>query len=162
MLVQFSIGQGKIEVTPLQLAHAYSLIATNGQSTIPHLVRYIENDKRKVIIKPESRTDRVSIQPGARRHVLTGMFNAVNESGGTAYRAQFKPSWKVAGKTGTAQNPRGKNDAWFVCFAPFDQPQILALVMIEDGGHGGHTAAPIARDILDYYFNTVSIRGQAP
>ncbi|MCX7765502.1 MAG: penicillin-binding transpeptidase domain-containing protein, partial [Candidatus Sumerlaeia bacterium] len=65
----------------------------------------------------------------------------------------FKPQWKVAGKTGTAQNATGGTDAWFIGFAPVNDPQVLVLVLIENGGHGGKVAAPIARDILDFYFS---------
>jgi penicillin-binding protein 2 len=67
----------------------------------------------------------------------------------------------VAGKTGTAQNPHGDDHAWFVCFAPYDDPQIAICVMLENAGHGGSVGAPIARRIMEHYFG-LDVEEEAP
>ncbi|MBA7642098.1 Penicillin-binding protein A [subsurface metagenome] len=71
----------------------------------------------------------------------------VNESGGTGVLSRIKDI-KVAGKTGTTENPHGEDHAWFVAFAPYDKPEICIVVMVENAGHGGNIAAPIAREII--------------
>ncbi len=149
-LLQFSIGQGKINITPIQMVYAYSMIASKGHAPVPHLVRRVENQKGKITHTPKHTEETVSLKSDAYRHVINGMRQAVNAPGGTAHRADFDPGWNVAGKTGTAQNPQGTNDAWFLCFSPAQHPDILILVMMEEGGHGGSTAAPIARNILEW------------
>ncbi len=80
------------------------------------------------------------------------MYNVVNGTHGTAKVCRFFDV-KVAGKTGTAQNPHGKSHAWFIGFAPYEQPEIAFCVLVENGGGGGAVAAPIARRIVDYYFH---------
>lgn len=152
LLVQFSIGQGKINCTPIQLVYAYSAIANNGKIPVPHLLLKVVNEKDQVIFKKEENWEYIAIKPEVREIIITGLYKVVNAEEGTAYRAKFDPAWRAAGKTGSAQNARGGTDALFVCFAPYDDPEILVLVLIENGGLGGHVAAPIARDILKFYY----------
>jgi penicillin-binding protein 2 len=84
------------------------------------------------------------------------MYGAVNEPGGTAHAAKIPESnIIVAGKTGTAQNPHGEDHAWFVCFAPFENPTIAMCVMVENAGFGGVVSAPIARKLLRYYLTGI-------
>jgi len=75
----------------------------------------------------------------------------VNSPGGTAHQAAVK-GFMVAGKTGTAQNPHGNDHAWFVCYAPAEAPEIAVAVLVENAGHGGSIAAPVARKVLEKYF----------
>ena len=84
--------------------------------------------------------------------IRQGMFDVVNTPGGTAAAVKL-PDVVVCGKTGTAQNPHGKDHSWFICFAPIENPQIAMCVMVENAGFGGTVAAPIAREILDLYFH---------
>jgi penicillin-binding protein 2 len=79
------------------------------------------------------------------------MYHVVNTPGGTAKEARMD-SIVVCGKTGTAQNSRGTDHAWFVCFAPMDDPKIAIAVLVEEGGFGGVTAAPIARKMMEHFF----------
>ena len=84
------------------------------------------------------------------RHVMEGMKNVTTESGGTAYSIFKDSSVTVGGKTGSAQAGK-KTHAWFVGFAPFDNPEIAVIAIVENGGHGAY-AAQIAKDIFDSYF----------
>jgi penicillin-binding protein 2 len=81
-----------------------------------------------------------------------GMYDVCNTPGGTATMVQVEGA-KVCGKTGTAQNPHGKDHSWFICFAPAEKPTIAICAMVENAGFGATRAAPIARDILDAYFH---------
>jgi len=78
------------------------------------------------------------------------MYGVVNTPQGTAHRAMIE-GIDVAGKTGTAQNPHGEDHAWFTAFAPYENPQIAIAVVVENGGHGGSVAAPIARKCIQAY-----------
>jgi penicillin-binding protein 2 len=82
------------------------------------------------------------------------MLRVVEGTRGTG-RAARQPDIKVAGKTGTAQNPHGDDHASFICFAPYDDPEIALFVLLENAGHGGAVAAPVAGEMLSYYFGEV-------
>jgi penicillin-binding protein 2 len=89
--------------------------------------------------------------------LLDGFRGVVEAADGTARHGAFDPEMKVAGKTGSAQRGGG-TDAWFVCFAPYDNPEICLVVMLEKAGHGGEEAAPLARLLLEEYFKTKKAR----
>jgi penicillin-binding protein 2 len=157
-----SIGQGYTLVSPLQLAMAYATIANGGVCYYPRLVdKVLEPDGSPVLDEqgnpaarpPRVRSDlREEISPDNIELVRKGLWEVVNEDGGTGGRARLK-DWVVAGKTGTAQaTDRGheENVAWFACFAPFDHPKYVVVVMVQGAsGHGGEVAGPIATRILE-------------
>ncbi len=160
-----SIGQGYTLVSPLQLAMAYVAIANGGTCFYPRLVDRVlnqdgspvldENGKPAVPQTPRVRSDlRTEVSPEQIEMVRKGLWKVVNEDGGTGSAAQLKNT-VVAGKTGTAQaTDRGVegNVAWFACFAPFDHPKYVVVVMVqagEHGGHGGPVAGPIAARIME-------------
>ena len=157
-----SIGQGYTLVSPLQLAMAYATIANGGICYYPRLVdRVLKQDGSPVLDEqgdpaapsPRVRSDlRQEISPDKIELVRKGFWKVVNEDGGTGGRARLK-DWVVAGKTGTAQaTERGheENVAWFACFAPFDHPKYVVVVMVQGAsGHGGEVAGPIATRILE-------------
>jgi penicillin-binding protein 2 len=157
-----SIGQGYTLVSPLQLAMAYAAIANGGVCYYPRLVdRILNQDGSPVLdeqgnpaaLPPRVRSDlRQEISPDKIEVVRKGLWKVVNEDGGTGGRARLK-DWAVAGKTGTAQaTDRGheENVAWFACFAPFDHPKYVVVVMVQGAsGHGGEVAGPIATRILE-------------
>jgi penicillin-binding protein 2 len=157
-----SIGQGYTLVSPLQLAMAYATIANGGVCYYPRLVdRVLKQDGSPVLDEqggpaappPRVRSDlRQEISPDQIELVRKGFWKVVNEDGGTGGRARLK-DWVVAGKTGTAQaTERGheENVAWFACFAPFDHPKYVVVVMVQGAsGHGGEVAGPIATRILE-------------
>lgn len=148
IMVSLGIGQGEIGATPLQLANYCALIANNGKSFVPHLVKgYLDENKKFFPIQFEEVNTGVSQKTF--EIVKRGMFLVVN---GTGTATNIKTSeYQIAGKTGTAQNPHGKDHSWFIGFAPFDHPKIAVAVLVENAGFGATVAAPIARRILDAY-----------
>ena len=146
--VSLGIGQGEIGVTPLQLANYVALIANNGKSFVPHVVKgYLDENKNFVPLQFEPVNTGISQKTFD--IVKKGMFLVVNGSGtGTGIKSK---DYEIAGKTGTAQNPHGKDHAWFMAFAPFDHPKIAVAVLVENAGFGATYAAPIARKIMDAY-----------
>jgi len=164
--VSVGIGQGYSLVTPLQLAHATATLANGGIGHTPHLVREVRNSSSKKSSLQENKPGLdVKIAPEHLDLVKRAMV-AVTQPGGTAVQAAAGAPYAIAGKTGTAQvigmkqgekydaskiNERYHDHAWFMAFAPAEQPRIAVVVLAENGGHGGSTAAPIARKVFDYY-----------
>ena len=148
--VNMSVGQGYILVTPIQVAQYIATIANGGTIFQTHVLRKIIDANGNMVSEniPRIRSQ-LKIDPANIKVIKTGMLNAVRY--GTA-RAAFLPELSIAGKTGTAQNPHGKNHAWFVCFAPYEKPKIALVVMVEHGGGGGEVAAPLAGKMLDEMF----------
>jgi penicillin-binding protein 2 len=164
--VSVGIGQGYSLVTPMQLAYATATLANNGVAHRPHLVKEIRGAQAKdnrVIASPPLAD--LKINPEHLDLVKRAMA-AVTQPGGTAVAASAGAEYHIAGKTGTAQvvgmkqgekydaskiDERHRDHAWFIAFAPAEQPKIALVVLAENGGHGGGTAAPIARKVFDYY-----------
>ncbi|MFA4924994.1 MAG: penicillin-binding transpeptidase domain-containing protein, partial [Ignavibacteriaceae bacterium] len=142
------IGQGEINVTPLQLANYCSLIANNGKSFVPHLVKgYLDENKKFHPFK--FKEVNTGIKQSVFDIVKEGMFRVVNGAG-TATNIRINDI-HIAGKTGTAQNPHGKDHALFVAFAPYENPKIAVAALIENAGFGATWAAPIAKKIIETY-----------
>ncbi len=149
IMASLGIGQGEVNVTPIQLAQYVSLIANDGVTYTPHLVRgYLTNDTKKLVPFSFKKID-IGIDSSIFNIVKEGMFLVVNGSG-TAASIRSKDI-QIAGKTGTAQNPHGKNHALFIGFAPFDNPKIAVAVFIENVGFGATWAAPIAKKMIEAY-----------
>ncbi len=163
-----AIGQGFTLVTPLQLLSAYCAIANGGILYRPRLIKSIEMTDGQVVREFPPEKERTI--PVSRKNIDIlnhGLWGAVNEPHGTGWALKRKER-DVCGKTGTAQvismgEDEGDDDddipyrfrdhALFVCFAPYKDPEIAVLVVVEHGGHGGSVSAPIARRIVDGYFN---------
>ena len=167
--ISMGIGQGPITVTPLQQAHFAAEIAERGQIiATPRLVSGIRaagsntvTPRSPVLMKP------IDIATADQWEVVyDGMLGATSIPGGTAYAAGLGAKYKFAGKTGTAQvftikqteNTRAKileerkrDHAWFIAFAPAEDPRIAISILVENGGFGAAAAAPIARKVLDAY-----------
>ncbi|MGB6034129.1 MAG: penicillin-binding protein 2, partial [Bacteroidota bacterium] len=159
-LPSLAIGQGELGVTPLQVACYAMAIANRGLYHQPHAVQAI-------IDRAISREDRISyetraldIRPELWDPLREGMRRVVEEPGGTGGLARIAgiPS---AGKTGTAQNPHGPDHAWFMGFAPLEEPEIAIAVLVENAGFGGTQAAPIAGACMEHYLHAASARKQA-
>jgi penicillin-binding protein 2 len=150
--VMMSIGQGYLLSTPLQLACAVAAIANGGILVQPHLVSRITSPEGELIkeFHPPERRE-LNLKDDTLRLIQRAMAGAVEDRRGTAWRARVE-GVSVAGKTGTAQNPHGEDHAAFVCFAPVENPQIAIAVIVENGGEGGLTAAPMARAVMEAYF----------
>lgn len=150
-LVNYGIGQGEILVTPLQMAVYVSAIANDGLEIQPHVVRAVYNNITKRIETVAYDERRLPVDQWVFDIVKEGMYGVCNSAGGTAHSAQI-PGYDVCGKTGTAQNPHGRDHAWFICFAPKDNPTIAMSVFIENAGFGGSVAAPVARKLMMTHF----------
>ncbi len=149
-VVNLGIGQGEIGVSPMQMARYGAVLANGGTLHQPHAVAFIRNKKTNKM-EAVARTSReTGIDPRVLAIVREGMRRVVEEPGGTGSLARI-PGLISAGKTGTAENPHGKDHAWYVGFAPFENPQIAIAVMIENAGFGGTKAAPIAGVVLRQY-----------
>lgn len=141
-----SIGQGEIEETPLQLANLAATIANRGYYHPPHLLKAVEGDTEPA--KKFEKKIYPKVAPEYFPTLIEGM-NLVYESGGARY---YKiDSVQCCGKTGTSQNPHGKNHSVFIAFAPKDNPKIAIACVVENSGFGATWAAPIASLVMEKY-----------
>ena len=158
--VNLGIGQGNMGASPFQLARYTAAIANGGTLVTPHLVMAQTDPATGVRREPARRRARkIPIEPRNLAVIRAGMKDVV-EGAGTARRARIPefgdfPKIMVAGKTGTAENPRGKDHSVFIAYAPADDPQVAVGVIVENIGFGGTTAAPIASLMIEQY-----LRGQ--
>ncbi len=152
-LMDFAIGQGAFEATPLQVAVSYAVLVNGGRVMEPRVVRRVIDSSGNTvrdISSPQVRT--VPISSATRSSLLLDLGRVV--SSGTA-RAAFRDFGEgldqIGGKTGTAEISANKdNHAWFVGVAPLSDPRFIVVVLVEEGGSGGRIAAPVARHILQY------------
>ncbi|MBP5518363.1 MAG: penicillin-binding protein 2 [Bacteroidales bacterium] len=149
-ILSLAIGQGEVGATPLQIANLAATIANKGYYIIPHLIRNAPDSLRraKYTEKHWVGIDQQHFDP-----VIEGMYLAVNAppgAGGTSRRA-YIDDIVVCGKTGTAQNPHGRDNSVFMCFAPRENPKIAVCVYLENSGAGGTWAAPVASLIVEKY-----------
>ena len=144
-VISISIGQGEVTLTPLQIANLGATIANRGKYIIPHLVKEVENDTiaGKYLTPQNTMVSRASYE-----EVVKGMRQAV--IGGTC-RAANIPGLDVCGKTGTAENSRGKDHSAFMGFAPMDAPKIAIAVYVENGGFGAEYGVPIGALMMEKY-----------
>jgi penicillin-binding protein 2 len=167
--IPISIGQGYNLVTPLQLANAYAALANGGALYRPHLVKQVESPEGKIVasFSPE-KTGELPVNRQNIDLINKALWGVVNEPGGTGAILK-RPQQDVCGKTGTAQvvslqrdasgrkidvsTAETKDHALFVCFAPYANPEIVIAVVLENAGHGGSAAAPVAKKILDVFFD---------
>jgi penicillin-binding protein 2 len=145
-ILSLAIGQGELEATPLQMANIECTIANHGFYYRPHLIKAIGD--RKITKEEYTQRNYVGIDGRYFEPVIDGMQQVVET--GTARSSQI-PGIIMCGKTGTAQNPHGKNHSIFVAFAPRENPRIAIAVIVENGGQGAWYAAPIASYIIEKY-----------
>ena len=169
--LQAAIGQSDNEFTPIQMARYISMLANGGNKIKPTIIKTIRNPdgsetsreeinkfvNNKLKIEDDNSED-IQINQDYLKAILQGMQSVTSDTGGTAY-VRFKDfNISVGGKTGSAEAPNNQVHAWFVGFAPFENPEIAIVVMVENGGHGNYTAE-VVRDIMAEYFgmNTQSV-----
>jgi penicillin-binding protein 2 len=164
--VSIGIGQGYLLITPLQLAVATATLAHNGVPVHPRLLKAVQDSKtletREIAPKLD---DPATAKPENLALIREAMVD-VTRPGGTAARAGAGAPYTIAAKTGTAQviamkqneaynekrvREEHRDHALFIAFAPADDPKLAMAILVENGGHGGTTAAPIAREVFDYY-----------
>lgn len=175
MALNTAIGQGDVNVTPLQLAVVYSAIANGGAVYQPQVVSRVETPEGKVLETFGPKLVRqVEMTPEQHQLLVSALVSVVNEPGGTATRSRLKDV-VMAGKTGTAQVARlgavrlktqqmdywERDHAWFAAFAPAEDPEITVVVLNEHGGHGGSDAAPTAAAVVKKYFELKQADGVA-
>ena len=160
IMASLGIGQGEVSVTPIQLAKYVALIANDGITYTPHVVRGYFNNKTKKLIPFTYKKIDVGIRKKIFDIVKEGMFLVVNGAG-TAVNIKSKDI-QIAGKTGTAQNPHGKNHALFIGFAPYKDPKIAVAVIIENVGFGATYAAPVAKKMIDAYLLKDQLQKEKP
>ena len=162
--ISVSIGQGAVALTPVSMAVYISTIANGGTRLTPHLLKAVDDGTGWKDVPPPAPRSTVQLKPETIQAIRDGLWMVVNGTG-TGGLARIAGR-DVSGKTGTAQvislegskAAKGKTEkdlrdnGWFVFFAPRDNPQIAGVVFVEHGGHGGVTAAPIAKHVLETFF----------
>jgi penicillin-binding protein 2 len=151
-----AVGQGDVQVTPLQLAVAYAALANGGTIVRPHLGLDVQNADGTVLqnINPPPTRHNININPLYLSTILTGLRDAASQPGGTSYDVMGNFPEQVYGKTGTAQYNNQPDYSWYACFVPASATTkpILVVVHVERGGFGDVAAAPVARQILSQWF----------
>ncbi|WP_415258258.1 penicillin-binding protein 2 [Thauera phenylacetica] len=162
--ISVGIGQGYNAYTPLQLANALAALVNHGKLFRPHMVKYVVDARtgERRAVEPEP-LRQIPLRDAHLKAVLDGMVDVIRT--GTGKRAFKGAPYTVGGKTGTAQvfslrgqryvegrvRERLRDHSWFVAYAPAENPKIALAVLVENGGFGAQSAAPIARQVIDYY-----------
>ncbi len=163
--ISVAIGQGPVLVTPLQIARALSCLVTGGRLPTPHLFLASQDPRNGAPLRYQVETRAgLPLEPAKAAIVKEGMWAVVNEPGGTAFSSRV-PGLDIGGKTGTAQvigreavvragaeKKKLEDHAWFTGFATVEDPRLVVVVFVENGGHGGTVAAPLARQIFAKFF----------
>jgi len=165
--VSVGIGQGYLLVTPLQLAHAAAILAGHGKNFRPRLVTAVRDATTGVVRKlPPVAEPKIELKDEHSWDIVVEGMERVTEAGGTASAIAHGASYKIAAKTGTAQvfslganekyvaknvAERLRDHALFIAFAPADNPKLAVAVLVENGGHGGSAAGPVARRVFDAF-----------
>ncbi len=163
--ISVAIGQGPVLVTPLQIGRALSGLVMGGRLPTPHLFLASQDPKNGAPLRYQVETrEGLPLEPAKAAIVKDGMWAVVNEPGGTAFSSRV-PGLDIGGKTGTAQvigreaviragaeRKKLEDHAWFTGFATVEDPRLVVVVFVENGGHGGAAAAPLAHQIFEKFF----------
>jgi penicillin-binding protein 2 len=170
--VQLAIGQGDLEVTPIQMARFYAMVANGGEMVTPHIAQDVETSgeaggRPQVLRELATQQPTPSgVNPSYLQVVQQGLYAATHSVYGTSYGVFGQFPIAIAGKTGTAQkdvtipgypNPVLLNQSWWCGYGPFTDPSIVVCAVIENGGHGGTAAAPAALQVFEAYFSKFNI-----
>ena len=165
--VQLAIGQGDLEVTPIQMARFYAMIANGGQMVTPHIAEDVESptdaagQPNVLRMLATQQPTPSGVDPAALQAVQQGLWLGTHSVYGTSYGVFGQFPISIAGKTGTAEkdvqlpgypNPVKLNQSWWCGYGPTDNPSIVVCAVIENGGHGGTAAAPAALQVFEAYF----------
>lgn len=145
--VSMGIGQGEMQVTPLQMANLAAIIANRGYYYIPHFAKEFKGDTSNILAKYREK-QYTKVHPRHFEAVIDGMRKVVTS--GTGMRAAISDI-EVCGKTGTVENVHGKDHSTFIAFAPKDNPKIAVAVYVENGGYGSTYAAPISSLVIEQF-----------
>ncbi|WP_105213654.1 penicillin-binding protein 2 [Pseudoalteromonas sp. T1lg22] len=165
--ISVGIGQGYWTATPIQIANSINILVNKGRHHPPHLAQALRRDEQVEVINNDEKPPIVLNNPRHWQVALDAMHNTVTKITGTAHKAFKGATYDPAGKTGTAQvvsiaqgeryeadklKERHRDNAIYVGFAPFNDPKIVVTIIVENTGGGATVAAPIARQVMDYYF----------
>ena len=155
-IISLSIGQGETLCTPLQMANLAAIIANRGYYYIPHVIKGVAGEESidEKYLEPHY----VNVEARHFEPIINGMWRSVNVDGAGTSRLAYLPGLDVCGKTGTAQNPAGKDHSTFISFAPANNPKIAISVYVEHGGWGSSVAVPIASLIEELYLTDTIMR----
>jgi penicillin-binding protein 2 len=164
--VQLAIGQGDLLVSPLQMTRAYAMIANGGKLVEPHLVKSVEEPRNEgeppVVLRPYTPKPArdLDLDPYAIQIVQESLYDATHAEYGTSQSVFGTFPVAIAGKTGTAEKYvelpgfKGLRDqSWWCGYGPYEAPEVAVCALIENGGHGGTAAAPVALKVFEKYFN---------
>ena len=164
--VQLAIGQGDLLVSPLQMTRGYSMIANGGKLVEPHLVKSVEEPRAEgeppVVLRPYTPKParEIGLDSNALQVVQGALFDATHASYGTSQHVFGGFPVPIAGKTGTAEKfvklpgfSGLRDQSWWCGYGPYQKPEIAVCALIENGGHGGTAAAPVALKVFEKYFN---------
>jgi penicillin-binding protein 2 len=148
--INLAIGQGALQVSPLQLAVAYSALVNGGTVVRPHVARAVIRGgvAKPLVFKPVRKVKLVDVDT-----IRQGLYLAAHDPFGTSSAVFANFPVPVAGKTGTAEAPPGDDHSWYASWAPYDHPKLVVVVMIEHGGFGSQAAAPAAKEIYQAFFH---------
>jgi len=149
-LVSLAIGQGEVGVSPLQMVRYTAALANGGIVYRPHAVGFVQRSEDSTPVMVPRDSTIVGLSPQTLQLIRDGMQRVVHAPGGTGSLAKI-PGVVSAGKTGTAENPHGQDHAWYVGFAPYENPKIAVVVMLENSGFGGAKAAPLAVLVMEKF-----------
>jgi penicillin-binding protein 2 len=171
--IQLAIGQGDLEVTPIQMARFYAMIANGGQMVTPHLAQDVElpsgdsSQPAQVLRELATQVSTASgVDPTALQAVREGLYAGTHSVAGTSYGVFGQFPIPIAGKTGTAEKdttlpgyPHAVklSQSWWCGYGPYEDPSIVVCAVIENGGHGGTAAAPAALQVFEAYFHKQGI-----
>jgi penicillin-binding protein 2 len=147
-----AIGQGFVLVSPLQMAMVTAYVGNRGTLLAPQIVSHRRDGEGNLVWRAEPKIrESIPVSTETIDLVRDCMQRVVESPSGTGRRVKIE-GLTIAGKTGTAEHYAKPSDAWFCCYAPAERPEIALAVAIEGGGHGGETAAPLAKRLLEYHF----------
>lgn len=166
--ISVGIGQGYWTATPLQVAKATAVLVNNGKVNTPHLMKAIEGSEMQPYQDPRLYEDITEPQAVFWETIKQSMYNVIHAPNGTGRKSFIDVSYPVAGKSGTAQvfslkenqtynanelDNKLHDHAWFIGYAPYDNPKMVVVVILENAGGGSTKAGPVVRKIMDYYLN---------
>jgi penicillin-binding protein 2 len=150
VVVNLGIGQGELLSTPLQIACFYGALANGGVAMRPYVLRAFQMQSGQTLPNKPHVAYQLPFSAETLGHLQRGARDVVANPHGTAHGINYR-DLEIAGKTGTAQNPHGKEHAWFVGYAPFDRPEIVVAALVENAGHGSEVAAPLCAEVMRKY-----------
>ncbi len=153
-IISLAIGQGELGVTPIQMANFCATIANRGWYYTPHIIRKI--DGQAISDSTYTEKHQTDISPEHYESIIDGMYRVIES--GTGRGVRFSKDIEICGKTGTAQNPHGKDHSIFIAFAPKDDPKIAVAVYVENVGFGSTWAAPITSLMIEKYLTDTITR----